>query len=282
MGSYRSRRRSEKTRARRPAHRMGKSLVYFLATKLLCEQGAGLTLLMLISPLLSLMRNQIEMASRIGIRAYTIHSANREEWDSVESALKENACDVLLISPERLNNERFLESVLPGMAGRIGLFVVDKAHCISDWGHDFRPDYRRIIRILNMLPKSVPVLGTTATTNNRAVADIQAHLHDQTYGDVESAAAYYRAFAVRWWALTEQGIAVNCQCEKMWNCKERGLVYYPWDDLEAQMNDLLTRYFHIRVGKLFGEKKLKTPSSWRDEALLEKARKGFDELSKKS
>lgn len=154
----------------------GKSLVYFLATQLLREQGAGPTLL--ISPLLSLMRNQIEMAERIGIRAYTIHSANREEWDTVEAALKDNACDILLISPERLNNERFLLSVLPGMAGRVGLFVVDEAHCISDWGHDFRPDYRRIVRILQMLPKSVPILGTTATANNRVVADVQSQLGD--------------------------------------------------------------------------------------------------------
>ncbi|MBI5841141.1 MAG: RecQ family ATP-dependent DNA helicase [Chloroflexi bacterium] len=152
----------------------GKSLVYFIATKLLRDQGAGPTLL--ISPLLSLMRNQIEMASRIGIRAHTIHSANQEEWDLVEMSLKENTCDILLISPERLNNERFLQSVLPGMAGRIGLFVVDEAHCISDWGHDFRPDYRRITRILNMLPKSAPVLGTTATANNRVVADVRSQL----------------------------------------------------------------------------------------------------------
>jgi ATP-dependent DNA helicase RecQ len=154
----------------------GKSLVYFLATKLLREQGAGPTLL--ISPLLSLMRNQIEMAGRIGIRAYTIHSANREEWDAVEAALRENSCDILLISPERLNNERFLQSVLPGMSGQVGLFVVDEAHCISDWGHDFRPDYRRIVRILQMLSKIIPVLGTTATANNRVVADIQAQLGD--------------------------------------------------------------------------------------------------------
>jgi ATP-dependent DNA helicase RecQ len=152
----------------------GKSLVYFLATKLLREQGAGPTLL--VSPLLSLMRNQIEIARRIGIRAHTIHSANREEWDNVEAALKENTCDVLLISPERLNNERFLQSVLPGMVGSVGLFVVDEAHCISDWGHDFRPDYRRIVRILQMLPKSVPVLGTTATANNRVIADVRAQL----------------------------------------------------------------------------------------------------------
>jgi ATP-dependent DNA helicase RecQ len=154
----------------------GKSLVYFLATKLLREQGAGPTLL--ISPLLSLMRNQIEMAGRIGICAHTIHSANREEWDITEVALKENTCDILLISPERLNNERFIQSVLPGMVGSVGLFVVDEAHCISDWGHDFRPDYRRIVRILKMLPKSAPVLGTTATANRRVVDDIRAQLGD--------------------------------------------------------------------------------------------------------
>jgi len=152
----------------------GKSLVYFLATKLLREQGAGPALL--ISPLLSLMRNQIEMAERIGVRAFTIHSANRQEWEAVEAALAGDECDVLLISPERLNNERFLTSVLPGMAGRIGLFVVDEAHCISDWGHDFRPDYRRIVRILQLLPKGVLILGTTATANNRVIADVQEQL----------------------------------------------------------------------------------------------------------
>ncbi len=152
----------------------GKSLVYFLATKLLREQGSGPALL--ISPLLSLMRNQIEMAARIGIRAYTIHSGNREEWDAVEAALSDDACDVLLISPERLNNDRFLQSILPGMAGRVGLFVVDEAHCISDWGHDFRPDYRRIVRILQMLPHGIPILGTTATANNRVVNDVAAQL----------------------------------------------------------------------------------------------------------
>lgn len=152
----------------------GKSLVYFLATKLLRDQGAGPTLL--ISPLLSLMRNQIEMAGRIGVRAHTIHSANRDEWDTVEAALQDNTCDVLLISPERLNNDRFLRSVLPAIAGKVGLFVVDEVHCISDWGHDFRPDYRRIARILQMLPRGVPVLGTTATANDRVVADVQAQL----------------------------------------------------------------------------------------------------------
>jgi ATP-dependent DNA helicase RecQ len=152
----------------------GKSIVYFLPTKLLREQGAGPMLL--ISPLLSLMRNQIEMAECIGINALTIHSANRCEWETAEDALISDRCDILLISPERLNNERFLKSTLPGMKGQVGLFVVDEAHCISDWGHDFRPDYRRIVRILNMLPRNVPVLGTTATANERVITDVQTQL----------------------------------------------------------------------------------------------------------
>lgn len=152
----------------------GKSLVYFLSTKLLREQGAGPTIL--VSPLLSLMRNQIEAASRIGVRALTINSSNRAEWDVAEAALAKDSCDILLISPERLGNDRFMRSVLPGVSGRAGLFVVDEVHCISDWGHDFRPDYRRIIRVLQSLPAEIPVLGTTATANDRVVADVQQQL----------------------------------------------------------------------------------------------------------
>src|SRR6185295_12877497 len=152
----------------------GKSLVYFLSTKLLREQGAGPTIL--VSPLLSLMRNQIEAAARIGVRAFTINSSNREEWDAAEAALSKDSCDILLISPERLANERFINSVLPGVSGRAGLFVVDEVHCISDWGHDFRPDYRRIIRVIEKLPGDIPVLGTTATANDRVVADVQQQL----------------------------------------------------------------------------------------------------------
>ncbi|MCL5961634.1 MAG: RecQ family ATP-dependent DNA helicase, partial [Chloroflexi bacterium] len=152
----------------------GKSLVYFLATRLLRDQKVGPTLL--ISPLLSLMRNQIAMAERIGIRAVTINSTNEEQWATIEGVLAEDACDILLISPERLNNDRFLKTVLPLLGGRIGLFAVDEAHCISDWGHDFRPDYRRIVRVLQALPAKVPVLATTATANNRVVADVEAQL----------------------------------------------------------------------------------------------------------
>ncbi len=152
----------------------GKSLVYFLATRLLREQGAGPTFL--ISPLLALMRNQIAMAKKIGIRAVTINSSNSDEWPEVEDALANNQCDLLLVSPERLNNLHFTRNLMPRIAGQIGLFVVDEAHCISDWGHDFRPDYRRITRIIKMLPKGVPVLGTTATANNRVVEDIRSQL----------------------------------------------------------------------------------------------------------
>jgi len=152
----------------------GKSLVYFLSTKLLREQGAGPTVL--VSPLLSLMRNQIEAAARIGIRAITINSSNRADWDAAETALSRDACDILLISPERLGNDRFMRSVLPGVSNRAGLFVVDEVHCISDWGHDFRPDYRRIVRVMERLPAGIPVLGTTATANNRVVDDVLQQL----------------------------------------------------------------------------------------------------------
>src|SRR5262245_62954890 len=152
----------------------GKSLVYFLSTKLLRDQGAGPTIL--VSPLLSLMRNQIEAASRIGIRALTINSSNRDEWDAAEAALTGNLCDILIISPERLGNDRFMKSVLPALTRCVGLFVVDEVHCISDWGHDFRPDYRRIVRVMDSLPKGIPVLGTTATANDRVVEDVRQQL----------------------------------------------------------------------------------------------------------
>ena len=149
-------------------------MVYFLATRLLREQGDGPTLL--ISPLLSLMRNQLEAAQRIGIAARTINSTNDEEWERIQDELISNQVDVLLISPERLANDDFRQNVLANMANNIGLFVVDEAHCISDWGHDFRPDYRRIVRILQAIPSNVPVLATTATANNRVVDDIKSQL----------------------------------------------------------------------------------------------------------
>src|SRR5918911_227051 len=152
----------------------GKSAVYFLATALLRRQGAGPTLL--VSPLLALMRNQIAAAERLGIRAVTVNSTNRDEWDAVASLVAEDTVDLLLISPERLNNPQFREGMLPLFVERVGLLVVDEAHCVSDWGHDFRPDYRRIRDVLAQLPDDVAVLGTTATANDRVVADVGEQL----------------------------------------------------------------------------------------------------------
>src|SRR5437660_5843029 len=152
----------------------GKSLVYFIATKLLRDQGAGCTLL--VSPLLSLMRNQIAAARNIGVRAETINSSNVADWPRIEGGLHRNEFDVLLISPERLANEEFVNRCLLPIANRVSLFVVDEAHCISDWGHDFRPDYRRIVRILAALPRNIPILATTATANDRVVEDVVGQL----------------------------------------------------------------------------------------------------------
>ena len=152
----------------------GKSAVYFVATALLRAAGAGPTLI--VSPLLALMRNQIAAAERLGLRAHTINSTNRDEWDLVQDRLDANSVDLLLISPERLNNPRFREDMLPMFAASVGLLVIDEAHCISDWGHDFRPDYRRVKDMLDALAPGVAVLGTTATANDRVVADVVSQL----------------------------------------------------------------------------------------------------------
>ena len=148
----------------------GKSFVYFIATKLLREGGMGPALL--ISPLLALMRNQIAAAERMGVRAETINSDNQDHWERVESAVGRNEVDILLISPERLANERFRTEVLGKIADKIALLVIDEAHCISDWGHDFRPHYRLIERIVGTLPSNLRLLATTATANNRVIDDL--------------------------------------------------------------------------------------------------------------
>lgn len=148
----------------------GKSFVYFIATKLLRESGHGPALL--ISPLLSLMRNQIVAAERMGVRAYTINSDNQEQWDEIEERMRHDDVDILLISPERLANERFRTEVLARVADRIALMVIDEAHCISDWGHDFRPQYRLVERIAGTLPPNLRLLATTATANNRVLEDL--------------------------------------------------------------------------------------------------------------
>lgn len=154
----------------------GKSIVYFIASKILKEKRGGVTLL--ISPLLSLMRNQIETAQKIGVRAVAINSANEDEWKEIESVLINGECEILLIAPERLSNAEFVNRIIPSIKDGPNMIVVDEAHCISDWGHDFRPDYSKIVKIIMTLAPNIPVIATTATANNRVVNDIKIQLGD--------------------------------------------------------------------------------------------------------
>ena len=154
----------------------GKSSVYFISTRYLRDQGAGPTII--VSPLLSLIRNQIDAAGRVWLKAATISSANTNEWERIQQEIAGGEIDLLLISPERLANDEFVTDVLLPIANSIGLLVVDEAHCISDWGHDFRPDYRRLVNVLQQMPPNMPVLGTTATANNRVVNDVIEQLGD--------------------------------------------------------------------------------------------------------
>ncbi len=152
----------------------GKSAVYFVATRMLRDRGLGATLI--VSPLLALMRNQVAAAERMGVRAISINSTNRSEWPQLRRTALSDEADALLISPERLANESFVEQLLLPLAERIGLLVVDEAHCIPDWGHDFRPDYRRLASVLRRMPANLPIVGTTATANDRLVDDVQRQL----------------------------------------------------------------------------------------------------------
>jgi ATP-dependent DNA helicase RecQ len=153
----------------------GKSAVYFIATKLLRDQGKGPSII--ISPLISLMRNQIQNAARLAVSVATVNSSlSQQERAANESMIISGQVDAIIIAPEQLANDNFVQNVLNSLLSNVSLFVVDEAHCISDWGHDFRPDYRRIVRILQAMPKNLPVLATTATANNRVVADIQSQL----------------------------------------------------------------------------------------------------------
>lgn len=182
----------------------GKSFVYFIATKLLREAGAGPALL--ISPLLALMRNQIDAARRMGVRASTINSDNTDDWEAIENDVLHGNTDILLISPERLANERFRNSVLAKIASQVALVVIDEAHCISDWGHDFRPHYRLVERILNTLPPNLRLLATTATANNRVLEDLTSALGPQlkvSRGDLNRP------------SLTLQSITMESQIERL-------------------------------------------------------------------
>jgi ATP-dependent DNA helicase RecQ len=154
----------------------GKSAIYFIATRLLRDEGAGPTLV--VSPLLALMRDQVASAGRMGVRSATINSTNTDDWDQIQDEVAAGEVDLLCISPERLNNATFVRRVLPRLASRLGLLVIDEAHCISDWGHDFRPDYRRIRDAIANLAPGTPILATTATANARVCADVAEQLGD--------------------------------------------------------------------------------------------------------
>ena len=198
----------------------GKSYVYFIATRILRDNGHGPTLI--VSPLLALMRNQVEAAERLGIRARTINSTNRKDWPELQRAIWAQEVDALLISPERLANDDFMENVLLPIAGRIGLLVVDEAHCISDWGHDFRPDYRRLVNILQRMPDNMPIVGTTATANDRVVDDVRSQLGDI---GIQRGTLARRTLALQTLRLPSQAARLAWLAENVGSLPGTGIVY---------------------------------------------------------
>ena len=198
----------------------GKSAVYFVATRILRNRGQGPALI--VSPLLALMRNQIEAAERLGIRAETINSANNDEWSQLQQAVRSGEVDALLISPERLANEDFVNDVLMPISGNIGLLVVDEAHCISDWGHDFRPDYRRLVNILRSMPDNMPVVGTTATANDRVINDVQAQLGNI---NVQRGPLMRQSLALQTMRVPSQSIRLAWLAEHLKDLPGTGIIY---------------------------------------------------------
>jgi len=198
----------------------GKSSVYFISTKIFRDRGMGPTII--VSPLLALMRNQIESAQRLGIVAETMNSTNTADWHAVTQRILANEVDCLLISPERLANDNFIETVLQPIADSIALMVIDEAHCISDWGHDFRPDYRRIVNILRQLPPNTPVLGTTATANTRVVEDIQTQL-----GNIQThrGPLIRKSLALQTMVLPDQASRLAWLAQVIPNLPGTGIVY---------------------------------------------------------
>ncbi len=156
----------------------GKSAVYFSSTKMLRDRGWGPSIV--ISPLLALMRDQVAAAATLGLRAETINSANTDDWGEIEDALLADEIDLLLIAPERLANPGFRKRVFSMMLARPFALVCDEAHCISDWGHDFRPDYLRLRTVIAELPEWAPILATTATANQRVTDDVASQLGSDT------------------------------------------------------------------------------------------------------
>ncbi|MGY0649533.1 MAG: RecQ family ATP-dependent DNA helicase, partial [Paraglaciecola chathamensis] len=216
----------------------GKSSVYFISTKIFRDRGMGPTII--VSPLLALMRNQVESAQRLGINAVTLNSTNRDEWQRITASILANKIDCLLISPERLANDDFTEMVLRPISDRIGLMVVDEAHCISDWGHDFRPDYRRIVRILKLLPENTPVLGTTATANDRVVNDVQEQLGNI---QVHRGPLIRESLALQNIKLPDQPSRLAWLAQTIPNLDKTGIVYV----LTKRDAELVSNWLNIRA-----------------------------------
>ena len=222
----------------------GKSFVYFIAVKLLRESGSGPALL--ISPLLALMRNQIAAAERMGVRAATINSNNQREWAEVERRLLRGEIDILLVSPERLANEYFRTEVLAAIAGAISLLVIDEAHCISDWGHDFRPHYRLIERIVRTLPPNLRLLATTATANNRVTEDLTVVLGRDLHisrGNLDR-----ETLTLQTIPLPSQGERLAWLAERLATLDGHGIIYtLTVRDAELVANWLKARGFDVEA-----------------------------------
>jgi ATP-dependent DNA helicase RecQ len=222
----------------------GKSFVYFIATKLLRDGGNGPALL--ISPLLALMRNQIAAAERMGVRAATINSDNVDDWSQVEADLAGGEIDILLISPERLANERFRRQVLAGAASQISMLVIDEAHCISDWGHDFRPHYRLLERIVKTLPPNLRLLATTATANNRVMEDLAAVLGPKL--DVSRGDLNRNSLSLQTIRLPSQADRLAWLAEQLATLQGHGIIYtLTVRDASQVANWLKTRGFNVEA-----------------------------------
>ena len=198
----------------------GKSMVYFLAASILRHRGRGLSLV--ISPLLALMRNQLTAARRLELRVATLNSTNRDEWESIEQEIRSGVLDMLWISPERLANPDFITNVLQRVSHSLGMLVVDEAHCISDWGHDFRPDYRRIGNILRQMPSNMPVLATTATANDRVINDIRKQLPDVR---VQRGRLTRDSLELQAVVLPDQAVRLAWLTQQIPNLSGTGIVY---------------------------------------------------------
>jgi len=198
----------------------GKSSVYFIATRILRASGKGPTLI--VSPLLALMRNQVEAAARLGINALTINSTNRDEWPELHRKVREGEVDAVLISPERLANDEFVQEVLLPIADTIGLLVVDEAHCISDWGHDFRPDYRRLVNVLQRMPDNLPILGTTATANDRVIEDVSEQLGNL---EIQRGPLMRDTLSLQTLRLPSQAARLAWLAEQIPNLPGTGIIY---------------------------------------------------------